>query len=94
MPSERNLLSRPICRDETIALVVLMFCLSCGVALIPVSYWGMTRLEFTTTELFLGSLLTLAPSILLILAGAVTYLFVKRRPEPVKVLASRAPSQE
>jgi hypothetical protein len=94
MPSERNLLSRSICRDETIALVGLLFCLICSVALIPISFWGMTRLEFTATELFLGSLLTLTLSMLLILVGAVTYLFAKSRPEPVKVLASRAPSQD
>lgn len=94
MPSERNLLSRTICRDETIALVGLLFCLICAVVLIPISFWGMMRLEFTGAELFLGCLLTLTLSILLILVGAVTYLFVKRRPEPVKVLASRAPWKE
>lgn len=93
MPSERNLLSRSNCRDEMIAIVVLLFCIICAVALISISFWGMTRLEFTAAELFLGSLLTFTLSILLLLVGAVTYLFVKSRPGPLKVLASRTPSQ-
>jgi hypothetical protein len=88
------MLSRPICRDETIALVGFLSCIVCAVALIPISFWGMSRLEFTTAEIFLGTLLTFTLAILLSLAGAVTYLFAKSRPEPVKVLASRAPSQE
>ena len=93
MPTERNQLSRSICRDETMALAVFWFCTVSAIALIPVSLWGMVRLELSTGEIFLGSLLTFTLSILLMVLGGGIYLFVKHRPEPVKVSSVRSPEE-
>jgi spore maturation protein SpmA len=89
MTSESQLASHSNGRNEFLALSVFLFCTTCSIILIPTSFWGMIRLEMTHAEIFLGTLLTFTLSILMMCGSGMVYLFVKNRPAPVRVAATR-----
>ncbi len=78
MNSLKTLLFTPICSDTRIAQATMLLCLVGAVALIILSFRGMTRFELTQAESLLGVLLTFATAFLMICGGGVTYLIATR----------------